>query len=101
MTTDSGPPVAELNPRMPVILASQEYERWLEGSIEDVIAFQFRPPFPSERFLVDRTNELWVPRNRRRSAETKSSLGARHSSGAFLSQANAPPQAKTLFPTDS
>ena len=101
MTTDSGPPVAELNPRMPVILASQEYERWLEGSIEDVIAFQFRPPFPSERFLVDRTNELWVPRNRRRSAETKSSLGAHHSSGAFLSQANAPPQAKTLFPTDS
>jgi hypothetical protein len=40
---------------MPVILAPQEYGRWLEGSIEDVIAFQFRPPFPSERLLVDRT----------------------------------------------
>jgi hypothetical protein len=28
--------------------APEEYERWLEGSIEDVIAFQFRPPFPSD-----------------------------------------------------
>jgi putative SOS response-associated peptidase YedK len=38
MTTDSSPAVAALNPRMPVILAPRDYERWLEGSIEDVIA---------------------------------------------------------------
>ena len=56
LTTDSSPAVAALNPRMPVILAPQEYARWLEGSIEDVIAFQFRPPFPAERLLVDRTD---------------------------------------------
>src|SRR5882757_1549913 len=60
--------------------APEEYERWLEGSIEDVIAFQFRPPFPSERFIVDRTDELWVPRARK--ATDISLLGARHSSGA-------------------
>jgi putative SOS response-associated peptidase YedK len=80
MTTDSGPPVAALNPRTPVILAPPEYERWLKGTIEDVIAFQFRPPLPPERFLVDRTNDLWVPRSRRDAMN--SSLGARHSSGA-------------------
>jgi len=38
LTTDSSPAVAALNPRMPVILAPRDYERWLEGSIEDVIA---------------------------------------------------------------
>jgi hypothetical protein len=101
MTTDSSPAVAALNPRIPVILAPQEYERWLEGSIQDVIAFQFRPPFPSERLLVDRTDELWVPRNRRREAAMRSSLGARHSSGASSSQASAPPRGKALFSMDS
>jgi putative SOS response-associated peptidase YedK len=70
MTTDSSTVVAELNPRMPVVLAPHEYDRWLEGSIEDVIAFQFRPPFPSEKLVVDRTDELWVPRNRRRARES-------------------------------
>ncbi len=82
LTTDSSPAVAALNPRMPVILAPEEYQGWLEGSIEDVIAFQFRPPFPAERLLVDRTDELWVPRNRQR--EARSSLGARHSARSNL-----------------
>jgi putative SOS response-associated peptidase YedK len=70
MTTDSSTAVAELNPRTPVILAPHEYERWLEGSIEDVIDFQFRPPFPSERLALDPTDELWVPRNRRRAGQS-------------------------------
>jgi putative SOS response-associated peptidase YedK len=64
MTTDSNAAVAPLNPRMPVILAPGEYERWLEGSIEDVIDFQFREPIAGERFAIDRTDELWVPRRR-------------------------------------
>jgi putative SOS response-associated peptidase YedK len=54
--------VAPLNPRMPVILAPDEYEQWLEGSAEDVIDFQFRPPFPSQRLEVERTKDLWVAR---------------------------------------
>jgi putative SOS response-associated peptidase YedK len=66
MTTDSNTAVAPLNPRMPVILAPHEYDRWLEGSIEDVIEFQFRPPFPAERHGIDHTAELWVPRSQRR-----------------------------------
>ena len=66
MTTDSNSAVAPLNPRMPVILAPDEYERWLMGSIEDVIEFQFRPPFPAKRMEVERTKELWVPRRHRR-----------------------------------
>ena len=70
LTTDSSPAVAALNPRMPVILAPDEYDRWLEGSIGDVIDFQFRPPFPSERLVIDRTDELWVPRSRRRTGQS-------------------------------
>ncbi|SEP41591.1 Putative SOS response-associated peptidase YedK [Rhodospirillales bacterium URHD0017] len=62
MTTDSNAAVAPLNPRMPVILAPDEYERWLEGTVNDVIDFQFRPPLPPERMTIERTKELWVPR---------------------------------------
>ncbi len=62
MTTVSNSAVAPLNPRMPVILAPHEYERWLEGSAEDVIDFQFRPPFPSQHLEIERTKDLWVPR---------------------------------------
>lgn len=68
MTTDSSPIVAPLNPRMPVILAPSEYDRWLAGSIEDVIDFQFRDPFSSARLAVERTCELWVPRSARQNA---------------------------------
>jgi len=60
MTTDSNSAVAPLNPRMPVILAPNEYEQWLEGSIDDVIEFQFRPPFPAEEMIIERTKDLWV-----------------------------------------
>lgn len=65
MTTDSNSAVAPLNPRMPVLLSPNEYNRWFDGSIEDVIAFQFRPPLPAGRLHIDSTDELWVPRNRR------------------------------------
>jgi putative SOS response-associated peptidase YedK len=64
MTTDSNSAVAPLNPRMPVMLAPSEYERWLEGSVDDVIEFQFRPPFPAEKMVIERTKELWVQRPR-------------------------------------
>lgn len=64
MTTDSNSAVAPLNPRMPVILAPDEYEQWLEGSVDDVIEFQFRPPFPAKSMEIERTKELWVQRSR-------------------------------------
>ena len=62
MTTDSNSAVAPLNPRMPVILAPGEYEQWLEGLIDDVIEFQFRPPFPAEEMIIEHTKVLWVQR---------------------------------------
>lgn len=62
MTTDSNSAVAPLNPRMPVLLAPSEYEHWLECPIRDVIAYQFRR-FPAERLSIERTDELWVPRD--------------------------------------
>lgn len=64
MTCDSNPAVGPLNPRMPVSLRPDEYDRWLHGSVEDVIAFQFRQ-YPAERLAIDRTDELWVPRRHR------------------------------------
>jgi len=66
MTTDSNSAVAPLNPRMPVMLAPDEYEQWLEGSIDDVIELQFRPPFPADRMEIERTKDLWVHRPRAR-----------------------------------
>ena len=61
MTTDSNDAVKDLNPRMPVLLAPQEYERWLTCGIADVIGFQFRK-FPPELLTTDRTDDYWVPR---------------------------------------
>lgn len=66
MTTDSNSAVAPLNPRMPVMLAADDYEQWLEGSIDDVIEFQFRPPLPADRLDIERTKDLWVQRPRAR-----------------------------------
>jgi putative SOS response-associated peptidase YedK len=61
MTMDSNEAVLPLNERMPVLLPPEDYDRWLEGSIRDVIEFQFRP-FPADRIEMDQTDELWVQR---------------------------------------
>jgi putative SOS response-associated peptidase YedK len=66
MTTESSPVVAPLNPRMALILGPHDYEHWLGGSIDDVIDFQFRDPFPSDKLAVDATKDLWVPKSERR-----------------------------------
>ena len=65
MTTDSNVAVAPLNPRMPVLLDEVDYDRWLHGSIQDVIEFQFRP-FPAERLIKRGTDDLWVRREHAR-----------------------------------
>jgi putative SOS response-associated peptidase YedK len=58
MTTDSNELITPLNPRMPVFLRPNDYERWLHGTIQDVIAFQFRE-VPAGRLVLDATDELW------------------------------------------
>jgi putative SOS response-associated peptidase YedK len=45
--------------RMPVLLERQEYDRWLHGSIEDVIAFQFREPPSSDDFEFLHSRDRW------------------------------------------
>lgn len=59
MTKTANEVVAETNDRMPVLLAPNEYEAWLRGSIRDVIGFQFRAPAASERMVVTKTDDLW------------------------------------------
>jgi hypothetical protein len=47
-----------------VILAPGEYQQWFEGSVDNVIEFQFRRAFPAEKMALERTKELWVQRPR-------------------------------------
>jgi putative SOS response-associated peptidase YedK len=65
MTGDSNELVMPLNNRSPIILAPDEYDRWITCSIEDVIAFMYRKPFPAARMAMERTDELWVPLSER------------------------------------
>ena len=59
MTMEANGAVMPYNDRMPVLLEPHEYERWLHGTIKEVIAFQFRPPPPSDRFTIEHTDDLW------------------------------------------
>jgi putative SOS response-associated peptidase YedK len=59
MTMTANDAVMPTNDRMPVLLEPDEIERWLHGSIEDVIEFQFRPPIAADRMIVEQTNDRW------------------------------------------
>lgn len=59
MTMPANEAIPPTNDRMPVLLAPHEYERWLHGSIRDVIDFQFRPPVAADQMLVERTDDPW------------------------------------------
>lgn len=59
MTMKANEKIRPLNDRMPVLLEPEEYERWLHGSIEDIIAFQYREPPPSDEFAVLKTRDRW------------------------------------------
>jgi len=60
MTMTANDAVMPFNDRMPVLLAPDEYSRWLHGGIEDVIGFQFiRPPPAAARVDVLHTDDLW------------------------------------------
>jgi len=52
--------IAPLHDRMPVFLFPDEYEKWLHGSFDDLVAFQNRK-FPNGVMEMDKTSELWVP----------------------------------------
>lgn len=59
MTMDANSAVSPLNERMPVLLAPHDYDRWLHGDIRTVIGFQFGTPFPSDRLVMQQTEDRW------------------------------------------
>lgn len=65
MMTDANAAIAPVHNRMPVLLHPDEYDQWLHGSLDDVVAFRART-FPPELIEMDRTDDLW---SRRRSVQ--------------------------------
>ena len=59
--TDCNEAIRPVHDRMPVLLMPDEYDRWLNGSFEDVVGFQERC-FPDDLIEMERTSELWVKR---------------------------------------
>lgn len=59
MTMAASDAVMPYNDRMPVLLARGEHERWLHGSIGDVIEFQFQPPMAADRIELIHTDDRW------------------------------------------
>lgn len=59
MTMEANAAIPPTDDRMPVLLEPHEHDRWLHGSIQDVIAFQFRPPVAAERMDVIYTDDAW------------------------------------------
>ena len=59
--TDANTAMASLHERMPVFLFENEWDPWLRGSFDDLVAFQERE-FPNELIEMERTSELWAKR---------------------------------------
>ena len=61
LMTDCNEAVRPVHDRMPVLLHEEDYDLWLRGSLDDVMAFQGRC-FPDELTLMERTDEPWFRR---------------------------------------
>jgi putative SOS response-associated peptidase YedK len=59
--TDCNEAIRPVHDRMPVLLQPDDYDRWLNGSLDDVLGFQERC-YPDELIEMQRTSELWVKR---------------------------------------
>lgn len=59
--TDCNEAIRPVHDRMPVLLHADEYDRWLNGSFDDLIGFQERC-FPDALIATDRTSEPWFKR---------------------------------------
>ena len=69
--TDANDAVAPVHDRMPVLLHADDYQKWLNGSLDDLLTIQSRV-FPGERMAIERTAELSVRKNS--STETESGM---------------------------
>jgi putative SOS response-associated peptidase YedK len=70
---DCNEAIRPLHDRMPVLLHPHEYEQWLRGSFEDLLAFQKRR-FPDDLIEIQPTSELWVKKKAPASSEAPSLL---------------------------
>lgn len=61
LMTDCNEIVRAVHTRMPVLLHEEDYDRWLRGSLDDVMSFQGRC-FPDELTAIERTPEPWFRR---------------------------------------
>jgi putative SOS response-associated peptidase YedK len=68
---DCNEAIRPLHDRMPVLLHPHEYEQWLRGSFEDLLAFQKRC-FPDDLIEIQPTSELWVKKKVPASSEAPS-----------------------------
>ena len=68
--TDCNEAIRPLHDRMPVLLHPDEYEQWLRGSFDDLLAFQKRC-FPDDLIELQATSELWVKKKVPASAELR------------------------------
>ncbi len=59
--TDCNEAIRPVHDRMPVLLQPDEYEQWLHGTFDDLVAFQERC-YPDELIEMNRTNEPWAKR---------------------------------------
>jgi putative SOS response-associated peptidase YedK len=58
LMTDANTAVEPVHDRMPVILHRDEWNSWLQGSVDDLLTLQARA-FPPDLIRMDRTTELW------------------------------------------
>jgi putative SOS response-associated peptidase YedK len=70
LMTDCNAAIRPVHDRMPVLLLPEDYDHWLHGGLDDVIAFQDRC-FPDALIEMERTAEPW---NRRKAAPEQPSL---------------------------
>jgi putative SOS response-associated peptidase YedK len=61
LMTDCNEAIRPYHDRMPVLLHPEDHDRWLHGTLDDVVAFRDRC-FPDELIAVDRTADLWFRR---------------------------------------
>ena len=59
--TDCNDAMRPLHDRMPVLLLPDEFDVWLRGSFDELVALQKRC-FPNELIEIGATKDLWVPK---------------------------------------
>lgn len=62
LMTGANAAISPVHDRMPVLLHADEYQSWLHGSFDELLALQARR-FPDELIEIEKTAEPWVRRS--------------------------------------